>query len=114
LQKESAADKLTAGSPPASRSAANAAAAPPPLAAAPSRDAAVGQAAGTPRAEGARAKVATNRTPDDFLREIRRLRAEGRDADAALALAAFRAAYEDADARLPEDLRAWSRSVARP
>jgi len=115
LQKESAAaDKSSAGTPPAARSAANAAA-PAPSAAAPgSRDTALGQASGTLRAETARAKVATNRTPDDFVREIRRLRAEGRDADAALALAAFRAAYDDADARLPEDLREWSRSVARP
>jgi hypothetical protein len=61
-----------------------------------------------------RAKIATTRTPDDFVREIRRLRSEGRDADAALSLAAFRAAYADADARLPDDLRAWARTVARP
>jgi hypothetical protein len=61
-----------------------------------------------------RAKVATARTADDFVRDIRRLRAEGRDADAALALAAFRAAYADADERLPADLRAWARTIARP
>jgi len=61
-----------------------------------------------------RAKVATTRTPEDFVRDIRRLRGEGRDADAGLALAAFRAAYADADERLPQDLRAWARTVARP
>jgi hypothetical protein len=61
----------------------------------------------------ARAKVATTRSPDDFIREIHRLRAEGRDADATLALAAFRAAYPDADQRLPDDLRAWARGVPR-
>ena len=54
------------------------------------------------------------RAVDDDLRDIRRLRNEGRDADAALALAAFRAAYADADTRLPEDLRAWARSVPQP
>ena len=61
-----------------------------------------------------RAKVATARAPDDYVRDIRRLRSEGRDADAALALAAFRAAYPDADERLPQELRAWARSVVRP
>ena len=66
------------------------------------------------RAAEPRAKVATTRTPEDFVRDIRRLRGEGRDADAALALAAFRAAYADADERLPQDLRAWARTVARP
>jgi len=61
-----------------------------------------------------RAKVATTRTPDDFVGEIRRLRGEKRDADAALVLAAFRAAYVDADERLPAELRAWARTIARP
>jgi hypothetical protein len=66
------------------------------------------------RGADVRAKVATTRSPDDYIREIHRLRAEGRDADAATALAAFRAAYTDADERLPDDLRAWARSVPRP
>jgi hypothetical protein len=57
---------------------------------------------------------AVARTPDDFIREIDRLRAAGRDADAALALSAFRAAYDDADARLPASLRDWARGVPRP
>ena len=65
-------------------------------------------------AADARAKVATTRPADDFIREIERLRSEGRDADAALALAAFRAAYADADERLPNDLRGWARGVPRP
>jgi len=76
-----------------------------------------GRAAARDRDAGAdaRARVETaTRTPDDFVREIHRLRADGRDADAALALAAFRAAYLDADDRLPEDLRAWARGVPRP
>jgi len=54
------------------------------------------------------------RTADDFIRDIERLRGEGRDADAALALSAFRAAYRDADTRLPAALREWARSVPRP
>lgn len=65
-------------------------------------------------AQAARARTATARSPDDFIHEIERLRKEGRDADAALALAAFRAAYPDADARLPSGLREWARGVAQP
>jgi hypothetical protein len=67
-----------------------------------------------PAPSPARAKTVIARSPDDYLRDIRRLRAEGRDADAALALAAFRAAYADADARLPESLREWARTVPVP
>jgi hypothetical protein len=66
------------------------------------------------RAQSAPAKVVTPRTPDEFVHEIERLRAEHRDADAALALSAFRAAYPDADARLPASLRDWARTVAQP
>ena len=66
------------------------------------------------RAQSASANNATTRTPDDFVHEIERLRAQGRDADAALALSAFRAAYPDAEARLPASLRDWAKTVARP
>jgi hypothetical protein len=103
LQKQAFADKRTSNAAPSSL---DSAAAP--------RDAPVARVGAASRAESARAKVATTRTPDDFVQEIRRLRGEGRDADAGLALAAFRAAYDDADARLPDDLRAWARTVARP
>jgi hypothetical protein len=66
------------------------------------------------RAQSAPAEGAVTRTPDDFIREIERLRSQHRDADAALALSAFRAAYDDADTRLPESLREWARGVPRP
>jgi hypothetical protein len=75
---------------------------------------AVDRAAALARAQREPAKTTTARTPDDFIREIERLRAQGRDADAALALSAFRAAYTDADARLPESLREWARGVPNP
>ncbi|HEY1328856.1 MAG TPA: hypothetical protein VGI14_18095 [Casimicrobiaceae bacterium] len=75
---------------------------------------AVDRAAAVARAQSEPGKTATARTPDDFVREIERLRGEGRDADAALALSAFRAAFTDADSRLPESLRGWARTVAQP
>ena len=103
LRKQAFADKVASNA--ASSSVAGAAA---------PRDTTAGRTSAARRAETTRAKVTTTRTPDDFVREIRRLRGEGRDADAGLALAAFRAAYDDADARLPDDLRAWARTVARP
>ena len=65
-------------------------------------------AAGAP---AARAKVASARAPEEFIRDLRRLRNEGHDAEAVRTLTAFRAAYADADARLPEDLRPWARGV---
>jgi outer membrane biosynthesis protein TonB len=51
------------------------------------------------------------RRADEFVARIRRLRFEGKMEEAARELAAFRAAFVDADARLPADLRSWAASV---
>ena len=53
----------------------------------------------------ARAKTAPPRTPDDYFTAIRRLRDEGREAEAIAMLAAFRAAFGDDEQKLPGDLR---------
>ena len=105
-----------------------AAEAPPQLAGAVKRDereAASGYPAGsTDRATAARAqsapalaKTATadearlRRDATEWTARIRALREAGRNDEAARELTAFRAAYRDADARLPEDLRAWAASI---
>ncbi len=49
----------------------------------------------------------------DGIARMRALRSEGRLADAARELARFRAAFSDADARLPADLRTWAAAVPR-
>lgn len=57
-------------------------------------------------ADGERAKDAAPRPAAEWIKLIRRLRAEGKSAEAAKELAAFRAAYKErADALLPADLR---------
>jgi hypothetical protein len=53
------------------------------------------------------------RTARDYVDEITRLRAQGDEQAAIGALHAFRAAYADADARLPEPLRQWAAGVPR-
>jgi hypothetical protein len=53
------------------------------------------------------------RSPDDYIATIRRLRGEGKFDKAERELKAFRAAYPDADARLPTELRGWAIGVAR-
>ena len=53
------------------------------------------------------------RTPAAWIEEIRKLYETQRFTDAARELNAFRTAYVDADARLPESLRAWAATVAR-
>lgn len=53
------------------------------------------------------------RSPDDFVARIRSLFAEANMAEAQRELLAFRAAYADADARLPADLRPWAATVPR-
>jgi hypothetical protein len=56
--------------------------------------------------EGERAKDAAPRTPDEWIKLIRRLQGEGRKDDVSRELAAFRVEYKDrADALLPPDLR---------
>ena len=69
-----------------------------------------------PRAEALRsdrqkAFVAQPRTADEWIARIRTLRSDARLPDAIRALADFRAAFSDADARLPEDLRDWAKTV---
>jgi len=51
---------------------------------------------------------------DAWVRRIADLHAAGDDAAAAAELRAFRAAYPDADSRLPESLRAWAATVTPP
>lgn len=56
--------------------------------------------------EGQRAKDSAPRTPDEWIKLIRRLQGEGRKDEVAKELAAFRAEYKErADALLPADLR---------
>jgi len=55
--------------------------------------------------------AAQPRTVDEWFALIRKLRSENRVPDAIRALADFRAAFSDADARLPEDLRDWAKTV---
>ncbi len=56
--------------------------------------------------ESDRAKDSAPRTPDEWIKLIRRLQSEGRKDDVTKELAAFRAEYKDrADALLPADLR---------
>lgn len=70
----------------------------------------------TPRAEGMRSDrqepfVAQPRTADEWIARIRTLRSDARPSEAMRALADFRAAFSDADARLPQDLRDWAKTV---
>jgi len=55
----------------------------------------------------ARAKSRTPLPVPDWIALIRRLRTEGRDAEAAKEIAAFRAAHADHEKLLPPDLRDW-------
>ena len=85
------------------------------------------RAAGKPAAQAARSEAQSApgmgiapretdraaRTPAAWIEEIRKLYETQRFTDAARELNAFRTAYVDADARLPESLRAWAATVAR-
>ncbi len=59
------------------------------------------------------APASTPRTPDEWIARIRKLMVDGDMAEANRALTGFRAAYRDADARLPADLRPWAATVPR-
>jgi len=59
------------------------------------------------RADEARAKDRAPLPVPEWIALIRRLRDEGKSADAAKELAAFRAAHADHDKLLPSDLRDW-------
>jgi hypothetical protein len=52
-------------------------------------------------------------SPEQRITRIRALLSEGRNEDAARELIALRAAYPDADARLPPDLKAWAATIKR-
>jgi hypothetical protein len=83
----------------------------------------VGNAAGTvqrsaaPSAPAAMAKSALadaqERSVAEWIERIRALVTEGKQAEAAQELTAFRGAYADADARLPAELQAWAATVKR-
>jgi len=59
------------------------------------------------------APTSAPRTPDEWIARIRKLMGDGDLAEANRALTGFRAAYRDADARLPADLRPWAATVPR-
>lgn len=118
---------------------ANAAAAPPTSRAAPQRESAAGASASLPAPRqdsaaaaappsaasrhGSAATADSLRADDagdiearrvaEWISRIRALRNGGKLPEAAQALIQFRAAYADADSRLPADLRAWAESIAR-
>jgi hypothetical protein len=77
----------------------------------PSAGAARGEHASAPRALAQ--KHADVASADAFVTRIRELVDAGRLDEAVRELQAFRAAYADADARLPEPLKAWAASVPR-
>ena len=52
-------------------------------------------------------------SPEQWIARIRALLADGKSEDAARELIAFRAAYPDADARLPAELHVWAATVKR-
>ena len=57
--------------------------------------------------EEARAKDRTPLPVPEWIALIQRLRAEGKEAEAAREIAAFRAAHADHEKLLPPDLRDW-------
>jgi len=56
-------------------------------------------------------QAARTSSADEWIAQIRTLRSDGRMAEAAGALKDFRAAFNDADRQLPEDLREWAKTV---
>ena len=75
------------------------------------------RSAAAPAAPAATAKSAladaSARSAAEWIERIRVLVTEDKLADAAQELTAFRAAYVDADARLPAELQAWAATVKR-
>lgn len=59
------------------------------------------------------ASASAPRTPDEWIARIRKWMVDGDMAEANRTLTGFRAAYRDADARLPADLRPWAATVPR-
>ena len=99
----------------ASVAAGRVASAPPPLRASPAQAPAAATGAGAPMLakREVRDEAQRHRSPDDFVARIRSLLADANMAEAQRELLAFRAAYDDADARLPADLRTWAATVPR-
>jgi hypothetical protein len=85
----------------------NAAASPPPAASAP----AIVARPDAGMADRSEPQAARPQNVEEWIAQIRTLRDEARTAEALRALAGFRAAFSDADARLPEDLREWAKTV---
>jgi hypothetical protein len=54
-----------------------------------------------------------SRSSDEWIARIRALRAQGQLPEARGVLDRFRGEYPDADARLPDDLRAWAAAIPR-
>ena len=54
---------------------------------------------------------ARSRDPTEWIRHIRALRDDGHEQEALAELTRFRAAFDNADTRLPADLRAWAESL---
>ena len=80
---------------------------PPSVAAAP-------PAADAPAAPAAAMRAAPmQQGPTQWIERIRALLSEGKNDEAAQALAAFRSTYTDADDRLPEDLKRWAATIKR-
>jgi len=63
--------------------------------------------------QSAAATVAQSARPEQWIARIRQLLADGKTDDAARELSDFRAAFPDADARLPAELQTWAASVKR-
>jgi hypothetical protein len=76
-------------------------------------DSAKADASATPHVSGAGkpAPPGVPRTVDEWIARLRALRREGRETEAQSALQEFRAAWADADTRLPPDLREWAATV---
>ena len=70
-------------------------------------------APGKPALPAARVDAGSALSADDWIARIRASRERGAQDEALRELAGFRAAYADADARLPADLREWAERLPR-
>ncbi len=75
------------------------------------RDSASRQGLVTSRARADKERDSVQHDATAWIARIRTLREEGKVAEATQELGRFRAAFNDADARLPADLRAWADSM---
>ncbi len=108
-QKQPALDSAAAANAPAaSRGEPAAAPGPKPMASYRESASAAGRSARTASADDV-----APRSADEWIERMRAFRNAGKPTQAKQALAEFRAAYPDADSRLPPDLRAWASSITR-